>query len=1004
MKELENLINEFARLYDPRDLPPRADGGVLPASFKEAYEAAERVWAYPSYEDEVAGERARGAYVGALIQVAEYFQYALRRTRLSPEYPQRLVPAQVSLWAVGPLKRAYELDAGRTVPGADFSYKEIAAHKLGLLYKRARCHHSAVWWFRQALRLARTTGARDNILANVHQLAWNLETLGQYEEAGVYYEELLATLAMMPPTDQPLEWIVHVAMFHVLRGDAARGEAIMRPVISALLGGPPSAARAAPVPIYLYTALHSLAMHLIEAGRFQEALDLGWLVLHQLDRFEASRWVHDGTRGWMARAYTHMGQLDQALEELSAVYDVETTDFVSFPQVGQTIGLWIDIARIHTAHHRYERAIVAYEILAYHLGTLVGGREPADTTRLRFYWLQHMALVVHEMASVWLTIPDRQARQAFEAQVGNALLQLKANLFVAIEAHKNLRYDPGDELFEVNRSYAAAARRVANRPDDDEALLALEHALFAREEIERRSLQDAPWETRFESTLSQFASLSNLGDLESLLEKRGMGDFYRSHMELLAASSDRPRIRVDFRASPELDDDTLLLDYSLIQFRPPHRGLIGPVQGARYVGIRLSQGSLSLVDLGPAEEIDTLCRPLIRAMARRPDPDDTPERQVRPAGAEAGPEDVDLDRLAATVHDRLVAPFEPLGRSLLFSPDGILAALPFHALIRGERYLIEDREIVYCHSLLQKESLSFRLVGGSKGYKPPMNDTALLLGDPDYATAGLLPLPATKEEVEQVGTLLKTLKTEGGQGPVPIIYAGRHWGYADPSLRAGQELFDEVRVHTGPDATVSRVLEVEQPRILHVAAHGTFAHDQAQSSAVQQFTSAVQPFTSAGYYRQTEEMGALPLSQLDQALLGSTLMLAKGPRARGDPAEGGLLTALELASLNLLGCRAVVLSACETGAGVSEAGAGVLGFQYAILATFARAGVLSLWKVLDRETAAFMVDLYQGFAQHMRIRQGYLDAVRKQCRRDGRRVHPYYWAAFLFLDQEYVQA
>jgi CHAT domain-containing protein len=96
----------------------------------------------------------------------------------------------------------------------------------------------------------------------------------------------------------------------------------------------------------------------------------------------------------------------------------------------------------------------------------------------------------------------------------------------------------------------------------------------------------------------------------------------------------------------------------------------------------------------------------------------------------------------------------------------------------------------------------------------------------------------------------------------------------------------------------------------------------------------------------------------------------------------------------------VVLSACETGVGVTEYGAGVLGFQYGLQGCFARAGLLSPWKVLDRETSAFMIDSYGSFVKQ-NLKAGYQATVRKHCRRDGKRVHPYYWAAFVLLEQEY---
>lgn len=148
-------------------------------------------------------------------------------------------------------------------------------------------------------------------------------------------------------------------------------------------------------------------------------------------------------------------------------------------------------------------------------------------------------------------------------------------------------------------------------------------------------------------------------------------------------------------------------------------------------------------------------------------------------------------------------------------------------------------------------------------------------------------------------------------------------------------------------------------------------------------------------------MGASPLAELDNFLAQSILVPSEDSEAGGDPTHGGVLTALELASLNLVGCHVVVLSACETGLGVTEHGAGVLGFQYALQASFAKAGLLSLWKVLDQETGSFMIDFYRTFLDRESVKAGYLTSVLKHCRRNEQRVYPYYWAASVLLDQEY---
>jgi CHAT domain-containing protein len=103
-------------------------------------------------------------------------------------------------------------------------------------------------------------------------------------------------------------------------------------------------------------------------------------------------------------------------------------------------------------------------------------------------------------------------------------------------------------------------------------------------------------------------------------------------------------------------------------------------------------------------------------------------------------------------------------------------------------------------------------------------------------------------------------------------------------------------------------------------------------------------------------------------------------------------------SLNLIACRLGVLSACETGIGQPERGAGVLGFQYALLASFAHASLISLWSVPDRDTSDLMNAFYRRvIANGWEVGPAYLATLRDACRQQGQAVHPYFWAAFVLV-------
>ena len=91
----------------------------------------------------------------------------------------------------------------------------------------------------------------------------------------------------------------------------------------------------------------------------------------------------------------------------------------------------------------------------------------------------------------------------------------------------------------------------------------------------------------------------------------------------------------------------------------------------------------------------------------------------------------------------------------------------------------------------------------------------------------------------------------------------------------------------------------------------------------------------------------------------------------------------------------VVVSGCESGQGDINSGEGVYGLKRAIAVAGARSSLLSLWKVDDRATAAFMTSFYKKLKDE-KGRADALAATQKEFRSHpfpGWR-HPYVWAAF----------
>ncbi|MBK7366966.1 MAG: CHAT domain-containing protein [Candidatus Eisenbacteria bacterium] len=83
------------------------------------------------------------------------------------------------------------------------------------------------------------------------------------------------------------------------------------------------------------------------------------------------------------------------------------------------------------------------------------------------------------------------------------------------------------------------------------------------------------------------------------------------------------------------------------------------------------------------------------------------------------------------------------------------------------------------------------------------------------------------------------------------------------------------------------------------------------------------------------------------------------PRRRGGIARGAdVLTAEEVGSLDLSRADIVVLSGCETGAGLVESREGLLGLRRAFSVAGVGSMLVSLWPVQDVSTEAFMRGLY----------------------------------------------
>lgn len=189
----------------------------------------------------------------------------------------------------------------------------------------------------------------------------------------------------------------------------------------------------------------------------------------------------------------------------------------------------------------------------------------------------------------------------------------------------------------------------------------------------------------------------------------------------------------------------------------------------------------------------------------------------------------------------------------------------------------------------------------------------------------------------------------------------------------------QVTPYMGKNGTEESFLDMngKSPRLLHLATHG-FYYTPNKAEDVDYLKG----------YTDAMSLSGLVMSGGNAAWLGK--QLPKG-------VLGGILTANDIARLDLSNTDMVVLSACQTGQGKATS-EGLYGLQRA----FKKAGVgtivMSLWNVSDKITSEFMATFYERLADTHNAwnkRKAFEEAkeiIRKK------HPDPFHWAAFVMLD------
>jgi CHAT domain-containing protein len=363
-----------------------------------------------------------------------------------------------------------------------------------------------------------------------------------------------------------------------------------------------------------------------------------------------------------------------------------------------------------------------------------------------------------------------------------------------------------------------------------------------------------------------------------------------------------------------------------------------------------------LIRLGSAKRVDALVGELRKqVMAEAEHPGVSPKRSetlYRQAG----------DALRRQVWD----PMEPAlaqSRRIFLTPAGALNLVDFGALpAADEGYLAEHTAVLHYLSAERDAvpAATGKIGSGLLAFgNPSVNGTARIAGRAvatqlrgdgtgcvEYGSMRFAALPASAREVREIAALWR----EGGEG---AVFEGTGEAANESAFKANSS----------------------GKRVVHVAAHAFFVGNGCRTAAA-------------------SAAGDNPL-----LLAGFALAGANDRHSAGTSGEDGIVTAEEVAAMDLQGVEWAVLSGCETGVGKLLPGEGVFGLRRAFQMAGARTVIMSLWPVDDQATRAWMTALYR---EHLTKHRGTADAVRAASlaalakrRAGGLSTHPFYWAGFI---------
>jgi CHAT domain-containing protein len=912
----------------------------------------------------------------------------LRQALYPAGHPERIAPLRrlagileiaAQLSDALPLRQQVLTEAAAVKQKQPLAYADYLA-ELGKLYLTLGRANDAEALFIQARDLlARTVGEHHLAYARaLRNLAECYDSRGQRAEAETCLlrsHEIVQPQAAAAANDYR-ESLTALAAHYEKLGDQAKAQAYVKQAPAA---GPVELARQW---VEAQRQRHSQAMELCQRGEYRLAEPLlARACLEDKQVLGEESLSYAAGLGTLAFCYREMGELGEAEALLRKSEQLGRKVFG--PESLLYASCQIHRADLHARLGEYRQAGELYQQAAAILKhtedggiTLAACRGKLGLLSLGLGQAEKAAGLIEQALQVKLkqykdTLPGLSEAEALAFLSDPFLGQSRDALLDALRAR------PG----EVSRAYAAVwetrgllfrflTNQITPAAGDGRAGPLFEKLRRARRELAQATFTPAP-PGQAETRKRRLAELSAAKeDLEKALA-RVSKPFGRTAALQNASPAETLR---------RLPDGVALVDFVQVTRRiyaPAAPGLHDEVGHYEAFVSRSSPGptgyTVHWVPLGPTEQIDEAIRTWTADLfAEVQRPGGRPKRPQLP-------EQLLFKQL-----------WEPLGaylsgcRTIVIVPDGLLSQVPWPALpgTAPGKFLCDEHVVA---TLSYPQQLA-DLLGGEDRLP---NERLVLVGGIDY----------------------------DGDTPRPAVAPTRPtWPPLPGSLLEVQALarlrrpFGEVTLLSGATADKEKTLSaLLHCRYAHLATHGFFADEQTGtrppdlSGAELVFRSGVLVDRPRG-----------TVAARNPLLLSGLVLAGANTAAEGKIDFGtGILTAEEVAALDLHALELVVLSACETALGRHEARQGVFGLQTAFQLAGARTTIGSLWKVEDRAARTLMVEFYRNLWERKLTRLEALSQAQRtlRLRYDPRAgvlrgvggtlpvqpsgpIPPFFWAAF----------